>query len=535
MSLNRGFFTFGGWTLLSRVVGFVRDMMIAAVMGAGPLADAFVVAQRLPNLFRTLFAEGALAAAFVPLFTRTRAEGGDDAARTFAAEANAVLLTALLFFCGIMILAMPWVIRFIAPGFADEPLRFGVAVSLAQITFPYLFFISLTSLQGGVLNALGRLGAYGAAPVLYNIIQIIAILYVVPLAGTMNTDVGHILAWSTTVAGVGQWLLLMYFCHRAGFPVRWRLPHLSEGVKTFLRRLAPGAIGAGANQINLVVSTMLASLLPTGAVAYLYYADRLYQLPLGVIGIAVSTALLPVITQALHDGDDKKITDSFSRAIDLGMAFGLPAAVGLAVLAPDIYHVLFVRGAFTAADAAMSAAILVGYVAGIPGFILVRLCATRFFAMHDTRTPVRAAGVAMATNIALAVWLLPLLGALGIAMAISAAVWANFFVLRWRLKQQNAFTIDDICRRRALMLTAAAVLMGALTAGVAAALHPLIVSGALVLQLAALAVELVAGALVYAALIILTRALPVADAMALLKRRRTKPDKAQEGNNVYSD
>ncbi|MGE3769337.1 MAG: murein biosynthesis integral membrane protein MurJ [Bdellovibrionales bacterium] len=520
MSLKRGFFTFGGWTLVSRLAGFVRDLLVAIVLGAGPLADAFVVAQRLPNLFRSLFAEGAFSAAFVPLFTKVKKDGGDDAARTFASETNAVLFMFLFVFTGIMIVGMPWVIYIIAPGFADEPLRYGLAVSLAQITFPYLLLISLTSLQGGILNALGQLAPFAAAPVIYNVIQIVVLLLIRPITEMTGQGAAHIMAWAMTGAGFVQWLTLSYFCRRAGFPLVSALPVLTPSVKTFFRKLGPGVIGAGAAQINLMVSTILASLLPAGAVSYLYYADRLNQLPLGVIGVAISTALLPLLSQAVHDDNKEHVEQSFSRAFDLGLAFGLPAAVALLLMGEPIFQALFVQGAFTAQDAAQSAIALAGYAIGIPAFILVKICATRFFAAHDTATPVRVALVAFAANIAFAIWLMPLWGVFGIALATSLATWVNFLLLRWRLGQQGAFTLDAVSRSRIGKIILSSLVMGAVLIAVQMGLKPFFMHDDWLLRIGSLLALVLAGKAVYLKMILLTRALPAHEILGFLRLKK---------------
>lgn len=520
MSLKRGFLTFGSWTMVSRIVGFIRDLLTAMVLGAGPLADAFIVAQRLPNLFRNLFAEGAISAAFVPLFTKERAEGGDAAAHRFANEANAILFSALFVFVVIMIIFMPWVIRVIAPGFHDEPDKFAVTVILAQIAFPYLLLISLSALQGGVLNALGKLGPYAAAPVLYNIIQIITLLWVVPNAEAFGSDTGRVLAWSVTIAGVGQAILLGWFCRRAGFPIYLlRMPKVTERVRVFLRRLGPGVLGAGAAQINLTISTMLASLLPTGAVAYLYYADRLNQLPLGVIGVAISMALLPLLAQAVQEKNPNAIKSAFSRAIDIGMVFGLPAAAALAVLGYPIFEVLFVRGAFTSADAAATASVLQGYAVGIPAFILVKIFATRFFAGHDTKTPVRIALVALSSNVAFAVWLMPFFGAFGIALAASLASWVNLLLLAWRLKQSGQLTLDEACRRRLPGIVGAVVVMALTLMALMRFAAPWVVEQPIYIEALALGIVIAIGGSVYAAGLLLTRSFTLSEVTQALKRK----------------
>lgn len=527
-SLKRGFLTFGSWTMVSRVVGFVRDLLIAMVLGAGPLADAFIVAQRLPNLFRNLFAEGALSAAFVPLFTKERAEAGDDAARTFVNESNAMLFSVLFVFVSIMIIFMPWVIRLIAPGFYDQPEKFALTVSMAQITFPYLLLISVSALQGGVLNALGRLGPYAAAPVLYNIIQIITLLWLVPQAQALHSDTGHVLAWSVTIAGVGQAIMLGWYCRRAGFPVMLRWPKITPRVRTFMRRLGPGVLGAGAAQINLAVSTMLASLLPTGTVAYLYYADRMNQLPLGVIGVAISMALLPLLAQAVQEKNPNGIESAFSRAIDIGMVFGLPAAGALAVLGPSIMEVLFVRGAFSSVDAEATAVVLLGYALGIPAFILVKIFATRFFAGHDTRTPVRIALVAISANIALAVCLLPFLGAFGIALAASLASWVNLLLLAFRLWQARQLTLDAACRRRLPRIILAVSVMMLVCWGAQQAAMAYMVGQSLLVEALALGAVIGSGTASYGLCLLLTRTFSVADLrLAFARKPGLKPLSAE--------
>src|SRR5712692_4979089 len=327
MALLRSVATVGSYTLVSRVLGFIRAILTAAILGAGPVADAFFVAQRLPNLFRSLFAEGAFSAAFVPLASGARAEGGKPAVREFAEEAFAVLFAVLLAFVLIGEIFMPWLMTAIAPGFAAEPGKFDLVVSLTRITFPYLLFISLTALQGGVLNAVDRYAAPAATPILLNLFLIAALL----LMARFGPQEGYALAWALSAAGVAQFLWLMASCAR---------------VSETLRIMGPGVLGAGVTQINLVVSTALASLLPGGSVSYLYYADRLNQLPLGVVGIAIGTAILPPLSRPVQSGDGAGATATQNRGVELALLLTLPAAAGLAVLAHPILAVLFERGAF---------------------------------------------------------------------------------------------------------------------------------------------------------------------------------------------
>ncbi len=310
MALLRSVATVGSFTLVSRVFGFIRDILTAAILGAGPVADAFFVAQRLPNLFRSLFAEGAFSAAFVPMASAMLAEGGKPAAREFAEEAFAVLFAVLLVFVALGEIFMPTVMRVVAPGFEADPGKFALVVSLTRITFPYLLFISLTALQGGLLNAVDRFAAPAATPILLNLFLIAGLL----LMRHFGWHDGRALAWALTAAGVAQFLWLMMSCARAGVALRLRLPRLTPRVGETLRIMGPGVFGAGVTQINLLISTALASLLPGGSVSYLYYADRLNQLPLGVVGIAIGTAILPPLSRQVRAGDaERRRRDAESR------------------------------------------------------------------------------------------------------------------------------------------------------------------------------------------------------------------------------
>lgn len=517
-SLARGFLTFGSLTLVSRIVGFVRDMLTAAYLGAGPLNDAFVVAQRLPNLFRTLFAEGAVSAAFVPAFKRVQHAEGLPQAQLFAEHVQAWIASILLPFTGLMMIAMPWVIRLIAPGFADEPLRFTLAVTLGLITFPYLPLITLTALQGSALNAIGRNGPYAAAPILFNIVQVVGLVVFAPLTQMP----AHVLAWGMTAAGAVQFAFLAWFCRRYDLPLRWRLPRITPEVRAFFRKLLPGVIGGSATQLNLVASTILASLLPVGAVSYLYYADRLNQLPLGVVGIALYTTTLPLFAQHQNTGNTAALRSSTSRAVDLALLFGLPAAGGLCAVGTQIMAVLFVRGAFTLPDAFATGEVLDAYALGIPAFMLVRIVAARFQAAGDTTTPARSGVVAVAANIAFAVWLLRPLGAVGIALATSLASMLNLTLLSFRLRQRSrrdgmGDVLDPLTKRRAWRVMLATGAMMLASWGVGNLLADQLYSGTLPVKLVSLSALLGCAVLVYAAMLWMTGAVD-RSTLRLLKR-----------------
>ena len=460
MALLRSAATVGLLTLMSRVLGFVRDMLTAAFLGAGPVTDAFFVAQRLPNLFRSLFAEGAFNVAFVPLFAGAVATEGQAAARRFAEDALALLVTALFLFVVAAEVFAPAFVRVLAPGFADEPEKFALTVALARVTFPYLLYISLASLQSGVLNSVERFAAAAATPMLLNAFLIGAMLLVRPVNG-------YVLAWAITASGFAQFTWLMVSCWRAGLPLAmpWP-PRLTPAVKQLLRLMLPGTFGAGVTQLNLVVSTAIASLLPTGAVSYLYYADRLNQLPLGVVGIAVSTAILPTLSRQVRTGDELGAQASQNRGLELALLLTLPAAVGLGLLAHPILETLFQRGAFDAAATAATAPALTAYAAGLPAFVLIKILAPGFFARHDTGTPVKIAALAMAVNAAGTVLLgfvLPW-AHVGIAIAGSIAGWVNALALMTVLHRRGHFSLDRQSRRALPRIAGAALGMGVLLA-----------------------------------------------------------------------
>jgi putative peptidoglycan lipid II flippase len=497
MALLRSVATVGSYTLVSRVFGFIRDILTAAILGAGPVADAFFVAQRLPNLFRSLFAEGAFSAAFVPLASASLAEGGKPAARAFAEEAFAVLFAVLLAFVVAGEVLMPWVMSAIAPGFGDEPGQYELAVNLTRITFPYLLFISLTALQGGLLNAVDRFAAPAATPILLNLFLIAALLLMARFGGSD----GRILAWALTAAGVAQFLWLMTSCARAGVALRLRLPRLTPRVRQTLRVMGPGVFGAGVTQLNLVISTALASLLPTGSIAYLYYADRLNQLPLGVVGIAVGTAILPPLSRQVRLGDFEGAVETQNRGVELALLLTLPAAAALIVLAEPILLVLFARGAFGPDEAAATAAALAAYAAGLPAFVLVKVLAPGFFAHRNTRTPVKVAVASMLANLGFTIGLMPFLAHVGVALALTLSGWLQALALLVLLRWHGHFRLDRRARHRIPRIGAAAASMAGIVHGLRLLLYPAL-AGHTVARFGALALLIAAGILVFAALVL---------------------------------
>ena len=456
MNLARAIATVGGLTMVSRVTGFARDMLIAAFLGAGTQADAFFVAFKFPNLFRRLFAEGAFSAAFVPLFAGLLETEGKDAARRFAEEAFAVLAWGLLGFLVVMELAMPWAIYVFAPGFGAVPGKLELAAELSRITFPYLLFVSLVSLQGGVLNSLGRFGAAAATPIALNLTLIAALLGLTPLLPSG----AHALAVGTSLAGLVQFVWLAVAIQRSGWSIAAVRPRLSPRVKLLMRRILPGAVGAGVYQVNLLVDTMIASLVSDGAVSFLYYADRVNQLPLGVVGIAVGTALLPILSRQLRAGNMVAAAYSQNRALEFALLLTLPAAAALMTVAGPLIAVLFERGRFGPEERDATAAALAAFAVGLPAYVLVKVMTPAFFAREDTRTPVKVAMAAMVANIAFTLILMGPLGHVGIALATALSAWLNVTMLAVILRRRGFFTLDERIRRRGPRILLASLLMG---------------------------------------------------------------------------
>jgi len=443
-------FTVGGFTLLSRITGFARDVMLAAVLGAGPVADAFFVALRLPNHFRAIFAEGAFNAAFVPAYARIREQGGAEKARLFADQIFTMLLAVQVVLLAVALIFMPQVVSLLAPGFNDDPIRYALAVELTRITFPYLLLITLVTLYGGILNAIHRFAAAAAAPILLNLSMIVALA----LAAFFPTA-GHAAAWGVLAAGVLEALLLMGDARRAEVLAWFRRPTLDEDIKKFFRALGPATVGSAGVQLALFADTVIASFLVTGAVSALYYADRLNQLPIGVIGIAVGTVLLPEMARRIAAGDDTGARHAQNRAIELTLLLSIPCLVAFLIVPDLIMRALFQRGAFTAADASAAAATLSAYALGLFPFVLIRSLTATFFARGDTATPVKASLTAAAVNIAFKIALMGSLAQVGLALATAIGAWVNLLLIMWLAARENLIGWDARLRRSLVRLALA--------------------------------------------------------------------------------
>ncbi|MBK5928090.1 murein biosynthesis integral membrane protein MurJ [Rhodobaculum claviforme] len=507
--LLAAFLTVSLWTFVSRIAGFVRDVLIAAYLGAGPVAEAFLIAFTLPNMFRRFFAEGAFAVAFVPMFAK-RLEGGENATE-FGRDAFAGLASVLIVFTLVALAGMPWLVLAMAGGFYGDA-RFDLAVHYGRICFPYILFISLAALLSGVLNAMGRFLAAAATPTLLNVVFIAAILW----AARAGWPMGETLAWAVPISGVAQLAMLWVAARRAGFTPVLRLPRLTPEMKRLAVIAGPAMLAGGVVQINLIVGRQVASF-HEGAVAWLSYADRLYQLPLGIVGIAIGVVLLPDLSRRLRADDAQGGRDSYNRATEFALILSVPAAVGLMVVAHPIVSVLFERGAFGPTDTAATALAVAIYGLGLPAFVLHKVMQPLYFAREDTRRPFRFAVWAMVVNAVVAIGLAPVIGFIAAAIATTLAGWTMVGQLALGARGMGPEgRYDDRLRRRLPRILLAAVGMGAVLWPTEALLAEALATPGL--RYAALAGLIGVGGASYAALGALTGAFRPSDLRRALRR-----------------
>ncbi len=422
--MYRNFISVGGFTALSRLTGFARDLMIAAILGAGPLADAFFVALRLPNQFRAIFGEGAFSSAYVPTYSRVLVAEGEARAKTFSSRIFTLLLISQLALLALAYLYAAQLVELIAPGFEKDPRKFAFAVSMTRITFPYLAFITLATLHTGTLNAHGFFSVGAFAPVVLNIFVMgfLAFAFLFP-------DAGVAASWGVAASGLAQLVLLMFEARRRGVLERLAIPRFDGDVRQFFTALGPAVIGSAGQQIAILADTILASLLPTGAVSSIYYADRLYQLPLGVIGVAAGTVLLPEMSRRLAAGDAEGAAGSQNRSIALSLALSAPFFVAFLILPEEVVRGAFLRDKFDAEAALRSAAVLQAYGLGLIPMVLIRSAVAGFQSRGDTKTPMLCFFAGLAVNLALKIGLYRDYGAVGLASATAAGAWINFCLL----------------------------------------------------------------------------------------------------------
>lgn len=460
MSLFKSVATFGGLTLVSRITGFFRDMVLANMLGAGAMADAFVVAFKLPNLFRSLFAEGAFTSAFVPLFSQKLVGDGKKKAIFFAAQAMSVLVVIVGLFVVLFEIGMPYVVDVLAPGFTGDAGKTELAVELCRITFPFLLLISIVSFQGGILNSFEKFAAPAAAPIILNLTMIFSAFVIVPYMPTA----AHGIALGITIAGFVEVLWLYFFLRRIDVKIHpylhiIKIMHNPE-IKTLFKRIAPGVVGAGIYQINMAVDTILVSLVGTGAISWLYYANRLQQLPLGVVGAAISVALLPILSKYLKAGDLQNARDTQDKAVEYGLLLSFPTAVLLIVLAEPIVKLLFQHGRFLTSDAQMTANAVIAYSVGLPLYVMTKALMPNFFARGDTITPVKYSAWVFVTNLVFNLILMRYYGHVGIAMATTIAAFVSLAQYVVGLKRRGYWSFKKTLIKKMCKIMAVSLLTG---------------------------------------------------------------------------
>jgi putative peptidoglycan lipid II flippase len=518
MKLARTLGSVGGLTLVSRVLALVRDSLQATFVGAGFASDAFLVAFRLPNMFRALFAEGAFSAAFIPMFNKKVAENGElSTGLKFAEMALSVLFPILVLFTVAMLIAA-WPITYLLSGGFNHPSAgdFDFAVALSRITIPYLLLISIVSLLGGILNSLDKFWVNAAAPILLNVAMIIGLWF---FHGVNDYETARVQAISVTAGGALQLLWLIYACRRAGVSLRLRIPRIDDDMRALLKLIVPAAAGAGAVQINLVISTALAGRwLDKGSISYIYYADRLNQLPLGLIGIGLGTILLPTVSRLLTSGKEAEAMETQNRGIELALFLTLPAMAALMIGAEPIIRGLFQHGHFTAEDTVKCSWALAAFSIGLPSYVLVKVLTPGYYARHDTRTPVRYATISIGVNIVANLILIPTIHHVGPPLATAIASSVNVWMLYHTLKTRGHFVADPHLRRRIPRLAIAAVLMGAAMFGLDRLLDPYL-TGSIWMRFAALGVLVAGGGAIYGIACFLTGAFHLREVRALIRRR----------------
>ncbi|MBX9711899.1 MAG: murein biosynthesis integral membrane protein MurJ [Xanthobacteraceae bacterium] len=491
-------FTVGGYTLLSRLTGFARDIMLAAILGAGPAADAFFVALRLPNHFRAIFAEGAFNAAFVPAYAHVQDRGGPGAASLFADRIFTLLFASQVVLLILAWLFMPQAISLLAPGFSDDPAQRDLAITLTRITFPYLLLITLVTLYGGILNVMHRFASAAAASIFLNL----AMMMTLALAAFFPTA-GHAAAWGVLISGFMQYFLLAGDAARTGVLPKFTSLKLDEDVKGFFRALGPATLGSMGTQVALFADTIIATFLAAGALSALYYADRLNQLPIGVIGIAIGTVLLPDMSRRLTSGDHAGAMASQRRAFEFTLLFSIPFVAAFLSVPDVIMRAMFARGAFTKADAAAAGATLAAYAIGLIPFVLIRSAVATFYARKDTATPVKAALTGVAVNVALKVALVGTMAQIGLALATAVGAWINLLLVVFFAVRRDFLEFDRAFVIALAKFTVSGVVLAAGLWATARGVSAALAGMTFLREETVLAILIVAGAFIYGASILL--------------------------------
>lgn len=546
MNLLKSTGTIAGLTLVSRIFGFVRDIILARVLGAGAAADAWQLAFQLPNIFRRLFAEGAFSAAFVPLFNRKMEEDeGRSAAQNFAIDVLSVFVPILLVFSAVLMLAMPGIIWFI-DDFGEGGRTTDYTISLARITFPYLALISVTTLFAAILNSVSRFAAAAAAPIMLNICMITALLIAMTITNGSAAEgqesywlvlgmelesaphlAAYLLAFSVALAGLLQMIWLYYWARKAGFSFAIKKPKFTPDVKELGILILPAIFGAGIYQISRFIDLFFLGRLPEGSFVYLAMADRLNQLPLGIIGIALGTAILPALSRFIAKDDKGGAQRLQSNAIELAMLLTIPAAIALFFAAGPLVTSFYVGGNFKASDGATTASVVAALVIGLPAYVLVKVLIPGFFARKDTKTPVYTAAISLLINIALNLLLIPLYGIVGLAVAGAIAAWANCLMLYTMLHRRGHFHLEISLLLRIIRITLSAAGM-AVVLVYAAPIGEGLYDGTIWQRIGSITALVSAGGLVYAVLAWVTGAVD-RDKITMLTKKKAAEQAGQEG------
>jgi len=524
MSLLKSIATVSGGTAISRVVGFVRDILMARFLGASMMADAFFVALRFPNLFRSLFAEGTLNVAFIPLFTN-ELHKNKKAALNFAKSVFSFLFYILLLFVVVMEILMPTLMFLFAPGFEDIPGKLALTTTLSRITFPFLLFVSLVSLLAGILNSLGKFWAAAFAPTILNLCMITALLGLTPLL-QMQDAPAFALAIGVLSAGIIELIFLGHYIKKEGYlfglmnPIR-ALFRCSKEVKTLLKKMLPGILGSGVYQINLFLDTLFVSFVGAGAMSWLNYAQHLFQLPIGIIGVAIGTALLPLLSHHIKAGERDQANIQLNRGLELSIAMSGASMIGLILLATPIIRTLFEHGLFSADDTAHTANALIVFAIGLPAYMMTKALSPFFYARGDTTTPVKIAIVGVILNATFALILMQFLGYIGIALATGITTWINAGQYWFRLRHNKEFSLDNLFKYRVKRILLSCLLMaGMLFLG--RELIQFIPNNHKVWQIFSLTILVGLGGLTFFVSLLTTKAFSVKQMIAFLKGKGRK-------------
>ncbi|PCI87920.1 MAG: murein biosynthesis integral membrane protein MurJ [Hyphomicrobiales bacterium] len=531
MKFAKDAFTVGVMTMLSRILGFVRDMLFAAVLGTGPIAGAFIVAFRIPNLFRRIFAEGAFNAAFVPLYNKKIERDGEAAATKFASEAMSGLVLILLILTALFEIFMPTFLGGIAWGFRADADKYDLAVELARIMFPYLMFLSIMALIAGILNSFQKFAIAALVPVLLNVVVVSAIIILVLLNVIEQELVARYLSYAVTFAGFVQVAAIWYYCKKQGHLPHFMRPTFNKDIKELVNLGVPGMIAGGITQINIVIGTGIATSY-TGAVGYLYYADRLYQLPLGVVGVAVGVVLLPSLSRAFAAHDKTEANDLQNRALEFSMMLTVPAMVAFLFIAEVVVSVLFERGRFNAPATVETAIVLRAFAVGLPAFVAIKVFSPGFFANQDTKTPMYYGIATIIANTVMALIFAQYWQHVGIAIATSIAAWMNCLLLAGTLYWRGHFKLDVKCIKTLPMIVIASLLMGACVYYSAVYLSPwLSADNNDILRGGLMSLLVIEGAVTYGLFLHYTGALTFSEMKGFVKRKNKNSKPLEKAKN----